>query len=432
VPEVRGPVSEMTEAPKKNLKKKLKTYSPWFVFTLLYLVIDYGRPQDILPIGFLRPAMFIILILTGFVLLDQKFLNPKEKQTKLIWAFIALLAVYVPFARNNFFAFQATASMLKYMPFILSAIVCVNSIGRLKSIMFVSTCIMIYVSCYSLFYKGVGSGNYFNDENDLALYVNMWLPYCYFLFASEKKKLKKIVYASGMLIGIASIVVSFSRGGLIGLICVFFVIWLFSPRKVISLVVVCLLAASVFFFASEKYWTKMETIRDTSKGTAHARLLSWEAAWDMFLDNPLGVGGNNFQARFPEYQSSEFRRGMWGRVAHSLWFTLIPELGIFGIIIYFLLLYYNIKDILYFKGIYKGKKDGDLAYLQYFSRGTIASFAGYFASGTFLSVLYYPHYWYLTAILVAATNIAKNIITENDSTQPKKVGFFERTHVSQI
>ena len=416
--EVQGPLSEMTEAPKKNLKKKLKTYGPWFAFTLLYLVIDYGRPQDILPIGFIRPAMFIILVLGLFVLFDGKFLNPKDKQTKLIWAFIALTAVYVPFARNNFFAYTTTKTMVMYVPFILSTIACVNSIRRLRSMIFVSVCIMIYVSCYGLFYKGVGSGNYFADENDLGLYMNMWIPFCYFLFAAEKKKVRKVVYATGLLTGIAAIVVSSSRGGFIGLVCVFFVIWLFSPRKVISLFVVCLLAAAVVFVAPEKYWTKMETIQETSKGTAHERILSWQAAWDMFLDNPLGVGGNNFQVKFPEYQSSEFKRGMWGRVAHSLWFTLIPELGVLGVIIYTLLLYYNIKDIFFLKRIYKGKENEDLLYLQYFSRGTIASFAGYFASGTFLSVLYYPHYWYLTGIIVAAVNIAKKALLEKDAKVP--------------
>jgi hypothetical protein len=405
----------MTETAKRNLKKKVKTYSPWFVFTLLYLVIDYGRPQDILPIGFLRPAMFVILILAGFILVDQKFLKPRDKQTKLIWAFIALTAVYVPFAVNNFFALDTPRTMLSYMPFILSTVMCVISFARLKSIMFIAVCTMIYISCYSLFYKGVGSGNYFADENDLALYVNMWIPFCYFLFVSEKGKIKKILYGSGLLTGIAAIVVSSSRGGFVGLICVFAVIWLFSPRKIISLVVVCLLVAGVFFIASEKYWAEMETIKETGKGTAHGKILSWEAAWDMFLDNPLGVGGNNFQARFPEYQSSEFKRGMWGRVAHSLWFTLIPELGIFGIIIYFFLLYYNIKDIFFLKRIYKGKENEDLLYLQYFSRGTIGSFAGYFATGTFLSVLYYPHYWYLTGIIVAAVNIAKKTLSESEA-----------------
>jgi len=273
---------------------------------------------------------------------------------------------------------------------------------------------MIYVSCYSLFYKG-GSGNYFKDENDLALYINMWLPFCYFLFRAEKRKVKKIVYASGLLIGIASIVMSFSRGGFVGIVCVFLVIWLFSARKVISLVVIGCLATSVFLFAPKNYWTRMETIKEADKGTAIERRLSWEAAWAMFLDNPLGVGGNNFPVRFPEYQSSEFKKGMWGRAAHSLWFTLISEIGIFGIIIYGLLLYYNVRDILYLKRINKDKKNGDLVYLQSFSLATVASLAGYFASGTFLSVLYYPHYWYLTGMLVATTNVAKNITKENSS-----------------
>jgi hypothetical protein len=73
------------------------------------------------------------------------------------------------------------------------------------------------------------------------------------------------------------------------------------------------------------------------------------------------------------------------------------------------------------KRIYKGRKNVDLLYLQYFSRGTIASFAGYFASGTFLSVLYSPHYWYLTGIIVAAVNIAKKTISESEAKVPAEV-----------
>ena len=127
----------------------------------------------------------------------------------------------------------------------------------------------------------------------------------------------------------------------------------------------------------------------------------------MFLDNPFGVGGNNFQARFPEYQSPEFKKGMWGRVAHSLWFTLIPELGLAGIFIYMSLLYYNLKDIFFLKGIsIKTDDNPDLRYLHSLSLAFIASIAGFFASATFLSVLYYPHYWYFTGILVATIKIA--------------------------
>ena len=37
---------------------------------------------------------------------------------------------------------------------------------------------------------------------------------------------------------------------------------------------------------------------------------------------------------FPEYQGERFKKGMWGRVAHSLWFTLLPETGVLGVVIF--------------------------------------------------------------------------------------------------
>ena len=155
----------------------------------------------------------------------------------------------------------------------------------------------------------------------------------------------------------------------------------------------------------------MSTITDLGESTATARIESWKAAWDIFIDHPLGVGGNNFQVWFNKYQTEYFKRGMWGRVAHSLWFTLIPELGIVGIYIYFALLYQNIKDIFYLKNI-NNSDDYDIKYINYLSLAFLASLAGYFASGTFLSVLYYSHYWYLTAIVIATRNITNNYLSD--------------------
>lgn len=98
---------------------------------------------------------------------------------------------------------------------------------------------------------------------------------------------------------------------------------------------------------------------------------------------------------------------MWGRVAHSVWFTLIPETGIVGILIFFLLLRYNIKDIFLIKRLSALHSDPDDRHLYHVSLAMTASLAGFFASATFLSVLYYPHYWYMTAIIVAAARFAK-------------------------
>ncbi len=386
------------------------TSSRWFFCILLYIFVDYGRPQDLLPIGFLRPGMLTILLLTWFLISNSKSLKEVDsRQTRRILAFIGLLAVYIPFAKNNFFAYVTTKTMLLYLPFILSTIIVVDSMDRLRKIVGFIIITMVYVSIYSLTHGGKGSGNYFTDENDLSLYINTVLPFCYFLFMYERDKVRKIGYGVGMIVGILAIVVSFSRGGFVGLIAMIAIAWLFSPRKIAALVIICMFGLLIYYYGGARYEKEMETISDTQEGTAKARIESWKAAWRMFLDNPLGVGGNNFQVRFPEYQTEYFQRGMWGRVAHSLWFTLLPELGIAGVFIYLSLLYYNLKDIFLLKKIRTTLvEDRDKEYMYYLSLAFLASFAGYFASGTFLSVLYYPHYWYLTAILVAAKKIGVN------------------------
>jgi len=395
-----------------SVNRNPERFKGWFLFTVVYLAIDYGRPQDIVPLlGYLRPGLIANLILIGFLIVQGSLQEASHRQINMIWLFILLLASYIPFAVNNYYAYTTTLNMLMYMPFVLSASICVNSIDRLKKLVFLSSCIMIYVSLYSLAHHGVGSGNYFKDENDVSLYINMWLPFCFFLFFITKDTTTKIIYLAGLILGILAVIVSFSRGGFVGLVVVSIVCWLYSSKKMVSLVVIGLLAIMMLSFAGDAYWERISTAKNTDQGTAAQRIESWKAGWNMFLDNPWGVGGYNFPIRFEEYQSDYFKRGMWGRVAHSLWLTLIPELGIAGIIIYFLLMKYNFTDIMLLKKLGSNRThDGpDRQYITALSGAFLASLAGYFSSGTFLSVLYYPHYWYLTGIIVASVKVAHTL-----------------------
>ncbi|HEX8948212.1 MAG TPA: O-antigen ligase family protein [Dissulfurispiraceae bacterium] len=395
----------------------------WFLFTLVYLVIDYGRPQDIMPpIGSLRPGALIVLVLSSFLLVKGGILMLlRNRQMMMTGAFVLLLAAYVPFAVNNYFAFMAARTMLLYVPFILSTVICVDSVERLKKMILVFLVLMVYISAYGILHSGVGSGNYFKDENDLSLFINMWLPFCYFGALHEKRWTGKTLYLLAMAAGITAVVASSSRGGFLGLACVMLVCWLYSARKLSALVALGMLALMLYAYAGDAYWARMDTMTNTDAGTAFERLKSWEAGWRMFLDNPLGVGGENFQVRFPEYQPDEFLRNMWGRVAHSLWFTLIPELGIPGILIYSFLLFYNLKDVFFLKGL-GSLPDADRRYLHSLSLSFLASMAGYFASGSFLSVLYYPHYWYLTALIVAAARIARQSRTAGEAPARRAAG----------
>jgi putative inorganic carbon (hco3(-)) transporter len=381
-------------------------YNSMFYMVILYLLLDYARLHELLNFGFAKPLMIITLLLIVMILHSGRLFDQKNNQIKLIFLFIFLLFTYIPFAINNFIAYIVAKSMFLYAPFIISTMICINVINRLKKILFFCILIAAYVSIYSLTHKGLGPGNYFLDENDLSLYINMWIPFYYYLFIVEKSRIIKALCAASMVLGLMAIVVSFSRGGFVGLVAEFCVIWGLSKRKLLCLILIAFIFIVGILNTDEKYKAEMETITDLSESTAAERIESWKSALNMFLDNPLGVGGGNFMVRFAEYQTNYFSRGMWGRAAHSLWFTLIPELGIGGILIFSILLFYNIRDILFLKNVSSENQNDDLVYLNYVGKAFLASMVGFFASATFLSVLYYAHYWYMTGFIVASVNIA--------------------------
>ena len=383
----------------------------WFYFTLLFLVIDYGRPQDIVPIGFLRPGMIAAVVLFFFLVVKDH--GPEKifsnTQFRMLIYFVLLMACYIPFAVNNFFAYFNTKFMAILLPFIFSMYICINSMKRLKVMIALMIGLMLYMAIYAILHNGRGSGGQFSDENDLSLYINTYLPFCYYLFYYENNNWKKLLYLAFALIGLMAIVVSLSRGGFVGLVAMLMAVWLLSNKKLFILIAALLIFILVSTYVMQTaYFQEMGTIANTDEGTANERMLSWKAAWYMFLDNPLGVGPGNFPVRFPEYQASDFERGMWGRVAHSLWFTLLPELGIVGVFIYLRMVFANLGDLFYIRRL-NTVGQNDLKYLRSLSLALIVSMVGFFASATFISVLYYPHYFYLTALVVIITRLSKEL-----------------------
>ncbi len=398
---------------KKPESVPVESNKAWHFAIVAYIIFDYARPQSSIPgLGAIRPALIIDVLLFLFLMANGCFSKSFPRQLKLMWYFVLLLGAYIPFAINNYYAFDATFSQLLYMPFIMSIIFCIDSFDRFKNFIFLLIIIMVYISIFSLFHAGRGPGNYFQDENDLSLYVNTWLPFCYFLFFAERDFRRRFIYIVGMIVGIASIVISFSRGGFVGLLAIVSMTILFSKKKVITVMMISTASVVFLLCVDQSYMKEMDTVTDPHESTAAQRIGQWQSAWYMFLDNPLGVGGKNFPVRVPEYQQNRFdhvEHGMWGRAAHSIWFTVIPELGIAGIFLYLALIYANLKDSIWLKRLHTGEGDSSKQnlYFHFLGLAFLTSLVGFFVSGTFISVLYYSHYWYLTGLIACAVKVAK-------------------------
>jgi len=386
-------------------------------FLFLYLSVDLARIQQVVPgLSSIRPGVIVTLLLLFFLLRSGRagmaFYYP---QIKRIVGFVLLLFIYIPFADGANAAYKAALGMLLFLPFIFSCVVLIVSKDHLLKLCKIYALILLFVCGYALAHGGRGPGGSIADENDLCLFVVCFLPLIFFILGQESGKNMKLFWQLVITVSLSTIVSTFSRGGFVGMVVMGTVYWWFSTRKVLIFALILVVGVGILYFSGKEYKQEMETVTDTHQNTASERILSWQAAWDMFLDRPWGVGGNNFPRLFPEYQSEKFTRNMWGRAAHSLWFTLMPETGIIGILLYFSIIRINIKNVFQIRRYENYGCSEDKRFFDSISLALLSSFAGFFAAGSFISVLYYPIFWYLTTLVVCVNNIHSEFINQDNN-----------------
>lgn len=385
----------------------------WVSAMMLLLVVQYVRPQGMIPaLELLHPFLLASGCLFGFMLLSGKsVLQTGYSQIRLVWLFTIWMFILLPFAEFKSYAAKGMYDYMILLPFVLSTVMLINDTKRLRQMVDAFVLVMLFVGIRGYIaregdFKGAmfGVGNFLEDPNDFALYMNTMLPICYFMFMYESRIWKKAFYAVGVFVSFTSIIVSFSRGGLLALLCVAFIIWAFSPNKKLTTSIAGVMLLGVLIFGSSQWKQVATTAFDPNQSTAQTRLITWKLSAMMFTDNIMGIGINNTPGVMHRYAKPwEQPRRWWGNVSHSFWLTALAEGGIIGFLIVMTLLTANTLDCLRM-GRLKPTND-DARFLKYFGYGYLGSLVGFLAAGTFLTVNYYPHLWYMTGMIAAGSGI---------------------------
>ncbi|WP_336143061.1 MULTISPECIES: O-antigen ligase family protein [unclassified Marinobacter] len=401
--------------------------SRYLLALLAFLFFEYVRLQDSY-LSFLGPFKIPALLnifLLGIVYVYSKDL-PKDRLLLLVLTFWVLMLIHVPFANNNYHAFNATKAMFLTLAVVFATTILVDSESALKKLFESLVYIVLLVSVWVLLNGGRGPGGFVGDENDVCLFLVVGLPFCwYYHKLSGERQLKRWLALGAAALAIAAIVMTSSRGGFLGLMAVVGMILLFSKKPVrnilLSTILAGVLGGVAMNFVPDDYVADMKTITDKENSTRNLRFLHWTTAWEIFKDNPIfGVGPQNYpwtSARYfhlsPFYE--EGARGRAGRQSHSLYFSLIPEMGFAGILIYFALTVSFYKRGLRIRSVYKKTYLSQTQSKQrideesrkseatvLFATALLASMTGFLVSATFISVLYYPIFWNLIGFSVAA------------------------------
>jgi O-antigen ligase len=389
---------------------------PWagLLPCVCYLFVEWARPVNWIP-GFaaIRPGLLAgIWGLTAVIFSSNK--RPLPSVSKWIAAFTLLLVYQIPMAENHQWAIFKL--QLDFGPLALGLLlplsVLPNSVRAMRILLITFFVCHVPTAIHGLRTGGQGLGSWFGDENDLAFALNTAIGVGFFLFLETREFKRKLWIAAMLGLMVATVVVSFSRGGLLGLAAVtaYTFVTAKNARKTI-LALALIGAVAVLATASDEWKAEMGTIKTASaaEDTGGMRLYFWGIGWKMFKDHPItGVGSDNFGHVAPRYHDPErYRTNMWRRVAHSLYITLMAEQGLVGIFIYCGMFLAFRRGYRRLQERYDDDPDDEnKRTAAMLSCGLAAGVVGSLATGAFLSVLYYPPVWVLMAMMGSLADLA--------------------------
>ena len=253
--------------------------------------------------------------------------------------------------------------------------------------------------------ESIGSGRIFGynsplaaNPNDLALTLNLCLPFAIALFLHTRRLLAKVCLVAVIGLMVAAIIVTFSRSGFLtlGVVAIAYG-WNLVRRGRAGLVVTVFVAAmSCAPFLPGHYWDRLSTITNIEadqSGSAQERWSDSIAAVKYISTHPIvGAGiGQNILAM------NEARGDHWLRV-HNVYLQYGVELGLPGLALFIALLVTSIRDAGFAKRVGAYLRDSELFHLAEAVRIALLAYvlaAAFHPSG-------YHFYFYLPAGLALA------------------------------
>jgi O-antigen ligase len=340
--------------------------------------------------------------------------RPREVNMVLLLGLAALLSI--PFAVDPSEAWGAFVDLA--IKTILIFIVLVNVLRtelRIKLLFWLVLGVSIYLSVNvikdyqaGVFKIGMAETNtqrvagvikgLFDNSNDLALHLVTIIPISIALALEKKSHLRKIVFFGIALLLVAAVIITFSRGGFLGLIAVTLVMVRKFGRRSKTTAFAALVLGIIFFLvvAPGSYSGRLATIFDSASditGSSSQRTQVLKRSILVALRYPLfGVGLGNFHHKsFQELGT------------HNAYTQVAAETGIAAMIAYIIFLVHPIRKLrLIERELFERNENSRFYYLAI---GLQASLVGFMVASFFAAVAYQWYVYYLVAYAIALRRI---------------------------
>ena len=311
-----------------------------------------------------RPAMFGIMGLSIVVLSRLQELNPILSHMKLglVFMVISILLVisskpsnHVPWTKipqvmmlmflvlwmplTGFLGewpSNSLASYFTYIRMILFYYLLVKSVYSVTDLRKLLLVILVSMLVFDLAILSHGSmdrpssGGMTLDANDSALLIGIMTPFAYSFFRSCKGWIKYVALAN-IILGVAAVFATASRGGLITLMVALGYSFLADKGSLFKKVLLIVVAVSMLLLLMpsnmhERFSEMGDSKQDYNMSDKHGRMMIWGRAISIIKDNPVfGVGMGSFT-----FVDSAVNNQSKGLVSHNFVLQATSELGIPG------------------------------------------------------------------------------------------------------
>ncbi|GFN34315.1 O-antigen ligase family protein [Tepidimicrobium xylanilyticum] len=190
----------------------------------------------------------------------------------------------------------------------------------------------------------------FDNPNILAEYLILTIPITFALIYNTDSILKKLLFLLGLIIQGLCILLTFSRGGWLGLFLAMLIFAIFVDRRLLLLYI--LAGMGLIIISPKAIMTRLSTIGSMEDSSNAYRIPLWKATIQMIKDhwiNGIGLGINAFRAIYPRYM----RQGIVAVHSHNVFLQMFLESGVFGFIGFIAFIFNSIRVslITFVKGV---------------------------------------------------------------------------------
>lgn len=247
--------------------------------------------------------------------------------------------------------------------------------------------------------------SFIEDNNALALALVMVIPLLLALAHEQERRWVRWGLYSIAGVSVIATIFTYSRGGLLGLAVIIFLLLLQSKRRVLAMLTVVAAGVFLLWFAPDKLYKRAETIGTYQEdSSAMLRFQAWSVSLNLALERPLTGGGFKIENLPDEvwlsYADRQFDK--WGSIArspHSIYFGPLGEHGFVGLFLFVALLGTTLWSLRKLKNDWKAAGP-PYRWVETYSTGLQVSIAGYAVSGLFQPQPYFDLYYAYVALTV--------------------------------